>query len=363
MASKLTKDQKREKKKREERKLKLRREHDENRHAKKVDGLLMTITHALEGLALQEELDDAVLRLGGGQSVPASEKSSRFQSPEWTEIKQQTTRMVGLIQSGAVADFAGLDLQGRLYLNGDAGTNFSSTSFPLFAMLSSNWLPHEVFQKTAKELEPEPTHGAYFFGIAVRDLAAHFALASTAHADEEAEVFYVTSKGWHRLDYKTWRDELWPSLGHVLLAQRLGTDMRSDTEYAIGGLMQLSKRAFPDEAHQRGRREPALDDGTRGIVRSFGADLLMELEVLLAAADAAGAEANQNALAYEWNEGFEARQAEINVLEDRHRALEHENQTLRRMLMNQETPPAQSTPLPTAPTRPLEERMGALLGL
>ena len=36
MASKLTKDQKREKKKREERKLKLRREHEDNRYSRRL---------------------------------------------------------------------------------------------------------------------------------------------------------------------------------------------------------------------------------------------------------------------------------------------------------------------------------------
>ena len=79
MASKLTKDQKREKKKREERKLKLRREHEDNRYFKKVDGLMMAITLALQGDGTQQELDAAVLNLGSGKSVAVSDKESRFQ--------------------------------------------------------------------------------------------------------------------------------------------------------------------------------------------------------------------------------------------------------------------------------------------
>ena len=119
MASKLTKDQKREKKKREERKLKLRREHEDNRYFKKVDGLMMAITLALQGDGTQQELDAAVLNLGSGKSVAVSDKESRFQSPEWTRLRGYTASLVSMLQADPDAHYAGFGLDGRIFLNGD----------------------------------------------------------------------------------------------------------------------------------------------------------------------------------------------------------------------------------------------------
>ncbi|RAR49525.1 UNVERIFIED_CONTAM: hypothetical protein C7454_1252 [Acidovorax defluvii] len=362
MASKLTKDQKREKKKREERKLRLRREHEDNRHFKKVDDLMMAITQALQGIGTQEELDAAVLRLGGGKSVSTSDRESRFQSPEWVRLRKYTTSMVSLLQANPSAHYAGFGLDGRIFLNGDGDTQFRSAHFPLNAIMASNWQPDEVVANTSEELEPEPTQGTYFFGIDVRDLAVHFAIASTTSPDDLPEVFFVSPKGWHRLDLGIWRDELWPSLARVIIAKDLirGPD---ENQYAIDRIMldaharQAAKGGSPDGS------TPAFDAKARTIIRSLGSGLLLESEFMLSAAEDARARQNEDALAYQWNEGFESRQSEVDALQDRYRALEYENQTLRRLLLQ---PTPQEKQLPTsqpAPTKPLQERMGALLGV
>ena len=366
MPSKLTKDQKREKKKREERKLKLRREHEDNRHVKKVDDLMMAITQALQGIGTQEELDAAVLRLGGGNSVAASDRESRFQSPGWVRLRGYTTRLVSLLQADPGAHYAGFGLDGRIFLNGDGDTQFSSAHFTLNATIKSNWLPDEVVANTARELEPEPTQGAYFFGVDVRDLALHFAIASKTNPEELPEVFFVSSKGWHRLDLDVWRSELWPSLARVILVKELvrGPD---EHQYAMDRLM---LDALARQSAQGGNQEnqtPALDDRARTIIRSLGSGLLLESESILSAAEDARARQNEGALAYEWNEGFESRQGEIDALQDSYRALEFENQTLRRMLLqpNQNTLTTKD-PQQTAnktPEKPLHERMGKILGL
>ena len=81
MSSKLTKDQKREKKKRDERKRQLRLEHEGNLHAKKIDGLMKALILALHGLGTQDAIDSAILRLGGAKSVAPRERQTRFPAP------------------------------------------------------------------------------------------------------------------------------------------------------------------------------------------------------------------------------------------------------------------------------------------
>lgn len=357
--TKLTKDQKREKKKREERKQKLRREHEENRHFKKVDGLMTAITMALEGLGSQEELDAAVLRLAGGQSVVASDKESRFQGAAWAEVKASTTQMVALLQADDTAYYSGLGLQGRLYLNGEGKKRFSVSSMPIFALISSGWDPLEVVHKTAIELEPEPTQGAYFFGMEARDTAVHFAIASTANPDDPPEVFFVSPKGWHRLDLRIWFEELWPCLARVMLATDLARGP-TDSQYAITRLVEYKcSSGGPTNG-------PALDDDTRAAIRSFGSELALESELLVTAAEAARARHVHMASEEQWDAGFESRQDEIDALETRCRSLEREQQALQRYALDTaapEQPQAEvASPLPS-PAKPLHERMGALLGI
>ena len=109
-----------------------------------------------------------------------------------------------------------------------------------------------------------------------------------------------------------------------------------------------------------------IDDKARTVIRSLGSGLLLESEFLLSAAEDERARQNKDALAFEWNEGFESRRGEINALQERYRALEFENNTLRRLFAKPAIPASQEasqTAVQQAPARPLEERMGALLGL
>ena len=366
MASKLTKDQKREKKKREERKLKLRREHEDNRYFKKVDGLMMAITLALQGDGTQQELDAAVLNLGSGKSVAVSDKESRFQSPEWTRLRGYTASLVSMLQADPDAHYAGFGLDGRIFLNGEGDTQFRSAHFPLNAILASNWQPDEVVAKTSVELEPEPTQGAYFFGVEVRNLALHFAIASTANPEDLPEVSFVSPKGWHRLDLVIWRHELWPSLARVILAKDLirGPD---ENQYALDRLMLDTLARKPDAEEGQNGPVEVIDDKARTVIRSLGSGLLLESEYLLSAAEDARARKSEAALALEWHEGYESRQAEIEILQERYQALEQENLTLRRLVLNpshQPTSPSEVLQENSAPSAmPLEARMGTLLGL
>lgn len=100
--------------------------------------------------------------------------------------------------------------------------------------------------------------------------------------------------------------------------------------------------------------------------RSLGSGLLLESEFLLSAAEDELARQNKDALAFEWNEGFESRQGEIDLLQERTQSLEVENRSLRRMLMQKSPSPTGTLTPPVAQQakdRLLQERMGALLGL
>ena len=233
------------------------------------------------------------------------------------------------------------------------------------AILASNWQPDEVVAHTSVELEPEPTQGAYFFGVEVRNLALHFAIASTADPDDLPEVTFVSPKGWHRLDFEIWRHELWPSLARVILAKDLirGPD---ENQYALDRLMQDTLARKTDAQEEQDGPVQVIDDKARTVIRSLGSGLLLESEFLLSAAEDERARQNKDALAFEWNEGFESRRGEINALQERYRALEFENNTLRRLFAKPAIPASQEasqTAVQQAPARPLEERMGALLGL
>ena len=110
-----------------------------------------------------------------------------------------------------------------------------------------------------------------------------------------------------------------------------------------------------------------IDDKARTVIRSLGSGLLLESEFLLSAAEDARARKNEVALALEWNQGYESRQAEIEILQERYQTLEQENLTLRRLVLN---PSPQATSPPevlqeksTLSAMPLEARMGMLLGM
>ena len=305
------------------------------------------------------------MNLGSGKSVAASDKESRFQSPEWTRLRGYTTRLVSMLQADPDAHYAGFGLDGRIFLNGDGDTQFRSAHFPLNAVLASNWQPDEVVANTSVELEPEPTQGAYFFGVEVRNLALHFAIASTANPDDLPEVTFVSPKGWHRLDFEIWRHELWPSLARVILAKDLirGPD---ENQYALDRLMLDTLARKTDAQEEQDGPVQVIDDKARTVIRSLGSGLLLESEFLLSAAEDERARQNKDALAFEWNEGFESRQGEINALQERYRALEFENKTLRKLFTQPASNPPQEasqTAVQQAHARPLEERMGALLGL
>jgi hypothetical protein len=288
MSSKLTKDQKREKKKRDERKRQLRLEHEGNLHAKKIDGLMKALILALHGLGTQDAIDSAILRLGGAKSVATSERETGFQGPLWAALRQRTTKMVALLQNDPGAHYAGFGLEGRLYLCVDGRPDLNTLHFPLNAAIGSDWQPDEVFAKNAKELDPEPSQGVYFFGMEVRDRAVHFAIASRLDSRDPPEAYFVSPKGWHRLDLDIWKHELFPALMRVTVADGLMGGPRQSF-YAMDALSELSQvyKGVSDDKLDGAALE--FEEQARTVILCLGSTLLMESEFMAAAAESAKA--------------------------------------------------------------------------
>ena len=103
-----------------------------------------------------------------------------------------------------------------------------------------------------------------------------------------------------------------------------------------------------------------LNESARNTVRSIGSDLLLECEMVLNAANEARSRAVEEAATTAWNEGFEARQQEVEEALGRCRALELENRQLRSARVQAQSAPKDGQQRPVVP---LEQRMGALLGV
>lgn len=140
----------------------------------------------------------------------------------------------------------------------------SALSSSLFALFASGWHPNTAVWETSKEYDPAPTHGAYFFGIEVRELAAHFAVASMAEEESTPEVYFVSAKGWHRLDLEIWNNDLLPMVGRMMSAGRLNDEINS-MERAIAYLIAQSGDV-EEEALIGGELKP-LNETARNTVR------------------------------------------------------------------------------------------------
>lgn len=360
MSSKLTKDQKREKKKRDERRANARRVHESNLHIKKFEGLMATLDKAMLGISSQDELDAALLRVGEGQSVAMSDKGSRFKGEMWDKLKQMTSHMVSLLYQDNDNPNSVFAIQGRVYMGTENSKEFRRAALPLFAVFSSRWTPGAVVPELAKELNTNITQGAYFFGVEARNLALHFAVATTTDEQDTPEVFCVTRKGWHRLALDNWNHAILPVMARLLAAERLGGQSR-DTDMAIAELM----GAFAKEGDEIDPDMPTMGERQRATVMNMCSDLLFESDTLLGAAQHSYRKTSEMAATEAWNEGFEARQQEINVLESRNQHLEMQARQMQRNLEALESGPigASGHQLQPSPAKPLHERMGALLGL
>ncbi len=277
--NKLTSDQKREKAKREKAKANRRREHEVNRSLKDVESMIRALALAMEGELDLDELEESIRNVGKAQTVHASLERSSFQSFAWSELRRTTTAMVALLHEDPLAARTTLALQGRLYTT-DTGT--SDWYYPFFVPLDvarySGWGLPKIFQATAQDLTPKPQQGAYFFGVALGELALHFALATALDEAVPPEIFLVSDDGWRMLDYGRWEGGIWPMLADAMNAKSIVGEP-DDANLAIRTLMR-DQPGF-DTAPQG---ERFLNDDSRSLIRSLGSALCMEADELIQAA-------------------------------------------------------------------------------
>ena len=327
----------------------------------KASALVAAISKAIKGNGFQDELDAAILSIGGGSSVAVSDAKSRFQGAHWDLLKRHTSEMVALIQPFENSPFKGIALQGRVYLNVKEFKTTQAISFPLPAVNLSNWLPEEVVPNIAKELKVEVKDGAYFFGMNVRDQAVHFAIAATSNPDDLPEVYFVNSKGWHLLDTKIWSDQIMFDLGQAQEA-RMSVIGSTETEEAIGALCDANLAKQGNSFEEAGESSSLLDAKARALIMNFGAELLAESANLQYALKVDSSSRHDEALTKEWNVGYETSQLVLEVVEKKNRELEREIRNLKRTLSSSAHEKLANVPH-SPPAKPLQERMGALLGL
>lgn len=334
--NKLTSDQKREKAKREKAKANRRREHEMNRSFKDVEGMMRALALAMDGELEFDELEDAIKNAGKAQPVQASLERSSFQSFAWSQLRRTTTAMVSLLHEDPIAARTTLALQGRLYTT-DTGT--SEWYYPFFVPLDvarySGWGLDQIFSATAQDLTPTPQEGAYFFGVAVGELALHFALATALDEKVPPEICLVTVEGWRMLDYGRWEGGIWPMLADAMNTKSIVGEP-DDANLAVRRLMR-DQPGF-DTAPQE---ERYLNDDSRSMIRCLGSALCMEADELIQAA----AERKEVGAHHIYLEGITK-----GALESREEILELQKQlgSIRKEVENLQRNGATSAPAPTS---------------
>lgn len=279
---KLTSDQKRALRKREEEKRNRQRQHERNRRMNSMGELMESVRLAAMGEIAPDEVEALVLKICQAKTVAASAKETSFKSRGWDQLRETTSRMVAMARGDMELMERETALLGRVYMIEPEGEWYTACFFPVEATVASAWELSEVFKNTAKEMEPEPQEGAYFFGLPLISSAVHIAIAGSTDPGIPYEIYVVTDKGWHAIDKTAWRQELMPLLMRGMVSKKIMGDI-DDITYATEVLMlrQPSEEA-PTEADSMG--EP-MDRESRGIVRSLGSQLVDEMDAFIQASD------------------------------------------------------------------------------
>lgn len=291
---KITNDQKRAKKKEAERKRSLQRQHERNRIANQADGLMVSISHAIEGHISIEDLERELVALGTSKSSVLPSTDGRFESGAWIELRQATCRMVELAQFDPLEERGQQALEGRIYTieGGDDQVPWYQPHFmPLEAVRLSGWELTEAFSKFVAGFEGAPREGCYFLGFPIGPLAVHFAFASTAGLLGKPQVYLVTAKGWHSLQLERWTEVIFPMVLHALMAREVAVGNRSSS-------LAVERLASSDGDAEF--EEVTLTRESREIIRLLGEALVEEVDDLarasLAQAEARSAERFFNGL-------------------------------------------------------------------
>lgn len=361
MAGKLSKDQKREKAKRDALKKNRQRQHEQNRTYKKFDQLDELIQKAIIGVAETGAIETALLSVGDVLSVSASQEKSAFQWEGWRSVRERTSRLVALMQDDVTGDCFALD--GRIFHACESFTWVDTTHLSLNVALVSRWSPLEVFQRMAPELDPVPIEGIYFFGFEVGSDAVHVAIASNS-IGTQTEYFLVTAKGWRMVPEAKWHGVVWPFLTDAYKANSMihGADVAFDGAKRIRELQtangNTSEGAKGDDA--------PLNAESRQLIDKLLHRVYIEGELLLDASFKRADERLQGEYEIGWADGMAAGKDQTNELSKALDTLRGENARLNRVVEAYSKNPDTSSHLRTVPNAiavPLHVRMSSLLGV
>jgi hypothetical protein len=280
---KLTSDQKRALRKREEEKRNRQRQHERNRRLNSMDDLIVTVRLAAMGESGPAEVEASVLKVCQAKSITASLKETRFKSRAWDLLRDTTSRMVSMTRGHIQLMEREMALLGRLYMIDQEEQWYDACFFPIETAVASGWDLAEVFSSTAQEMDPAPREGAYFFGLPLLSSAIHIAIAGSTDPSVPEEVYLVTENGWHAINNAVWRRELMPIFIRGMAARTILSEL-DDISYAAEVLLQRQPHA-DDEAADSRQGVPVLDRESRAVVRCLGSNLVDEMDAFIQASE------------------------------------------------------------------------------
>lgn len=195
--SKLTKDQKRAKAKREEQKRQRTKQHTINAQVKTVGQTLTSLGVAMQGGVSAEQIEEQIVDLAGG--ARPDDQIDPFSHPAWRDFKPRLSNLVGMLRTGSMTLGRPAPMQGRVYLIDKEDRSFSTVSVPTCMVELARWPTEIVLKKIAEELSIEPVEGIYCYGLRLGQVAIHFAFVHHGGKDGFVEIYLVTPTGWHYL--------------------------------------------------------------------------------------------------------------------------------------------------------------------
>lgn len=324
MASKLTKDQKREKSKRDAQKKSRQRQHETNREYKKLDQLSELLHFALMGVGELGAIEAALLKVGDALSLDASVDQSDFKWEGWRDVRNRTSMLIELLQRAPQGQRFGL--HGRIY-HVDASFEWADTiAFSFYTAMESKWSPLMVGSKMVQELDPKPVESVFFFGIEIGEDSVHIAVMSNADASKQ-NYFVVTAQGWRLIPDGKWHAVVWPFLGsaHAGNISVHGADFSRDALKSLR-LLQGGNVIAPEGEVQD---LAPLTPETRDLVCNLLHPMYVESALLVDASSQRMGARLQDEYDSGWADGSQAGQVELLDLTKRLAGTQAENAALK----------------------------------
>jgi len=256
MSQKLTKEQKRAKKKRDERKLSQTRQHEENRQYKRFEAMAHLFFFGdRDNQLVQADVDSAILGYAGvkSNSIDVSEHNCKHNS--WNKT---TSLISSLFKYKAIANkFAETPsrLAGRVFFVSDEVYTYSSIYAPLELLFTSHLVPEELLSEMMVNLHDHFHHAIYSFGVSVGLNCINLAIINSRSNPDVFNVFYICNETWMPLNYDKWSGDIWPVIVHSAL--------RNIDAYTITGeaMMDLLRYANKENKNENST-DPTFDDGS-----------------------------------------------------------------------------------------------------